>query len=209
MACATPGVSPLTARRATSSLAMWGKTLRKRSISSRPRMPAARTMAGTSWRGIAVTVRPAIARLLLITWAPVAVYDHGNNDSFGCAVTGGYVDRDPSSPSLNGVYFYGDYCSGKLLGLVQNSNNTWTSRLITDTPYNISSFGQDEQGGLYLADRGSGRIIQISQVSVITAPPFVSEGRLDGTLIESSENSGVGGAVRLLGPAFLGRRPGR
>ena len=102
--------------------------------------------------------------------APVAVYDHGNNDSFGCSVTGGYVDRDPSSPSLNGVYFYGDYCSGKLLGLVHNSNNTWTSRLIIDTPYNISSFGQDEQGGLYLADRVSGRIIQISQVPVITAP---------------------------------------
>ncbi len=133
---------------------------------------------------------------------PVAVYDHGNNDSFGCAVTGGYVDRDPSSPSLNGVYFYGDYCSGKLLGLVHNSNNTWTSRLITDTPYNISSFGQDEQGRLYLADRGSGRIIRISQVSVVTAPPFMSEGPLDGTLIESSENSGVGGGISAVGPRF-------
>ncbi len=133
---------------------------------------------------------------------PVAVYDHGNNDLFGCAVTGGYVDRDPSSPSLNGVYFYGDYCSGRLLGLVHNSNNTWTSRLITDTPYNISSFGQDEHGGLYLADRGSGRIIQVSQVSVVTAPPFVSEGHLDGTIIESSENSGVGGGVGSLGQRF-------
>ena len=109
---------------------------------------------------------------------PVAVYDHGNNDLFGCSVTGGYVDRDPSSPSLNGVYFYGDYCSGKLLGLVHNSNSTWTSRLIIDTPYNISSFGQDEQGGLYLADRVSGRIIQISQVPVITAPRICIRGAL-------------------------------
>jgi hypothetical protein len=66
----------------------------------------------------------------------------------------------------------------------------------------MSSFGQDEQGGLYLADRGSGRIIQISQVSVVTAPPFTSEAVLDGTLVESSENSGVGAALNAKAPIF-------
>ncbi len=97
---------------------------------------------------------------------PVATYDHGTNDSFGCALTGGYVYRGSNSPSLQGVYFYGDYCSGKVLGLVKNANNTWSSSVIVSTSYSISSFGQDEQGELYLADYGSGTVYEISSVRV-------------------------------------------
>ena len=32
----------------------------------------------------------------------------------GCAITGGYVVRDPALPSLRGRYLYGDYCEGDL-----------------------------------------------------------------------------------------------
>ena len=97
---------------------------------------------------------------------PVAVYDHGTNDSFGCSLTGGYVYRGMQSPTLQGVYFYGDYCKGKVFGLVRNQNSTWTSSLITSTPYNVSSFGEDEQGELYLTDLGGGKVYQISSVFV-------------------------------------------
>jgi hypothetical protein len=93
---------------------------------------------------------------------PVAVYDHGTNDSYGCSITGGYIYRGSKFPSLQGVYFYGDYCSGKLLGLVKNSNNTWTYSLIVSTTYSISSFGEDEQGELYLSDYSGGKVYQIS-----------------------------------------------
>ena len=42
---------------------------------------------------------------------PVAEYDH----TLGCAITGGYVYRGLNFPSLNGYYFYSDYCSGQAL----------------------------------------------------------------------------------------------
>ena len=41
---------------------------------------------------------------------PVLVYTHDE----GCSVTGGYVVRDRSLPSLYGRYLYGDYCAGQL-----------------------------------------------------------------------------------------------
>ena len=43
---------------------------------------------------------------------PVAEYDHTE----GCSVTGGFVHRG-AAPDLSGVYFFGDYCTGRIWGL--------------------------------------------------------------------------------------------
>jgi glucose/arabinose dehydrogenase len=94
--------------------------------------------------------------------APVATYDHGTNDSYGCSITGGYVYRGSLYSLLAGVYFYGDFCSGKVLGLIKNPDNSWTSGLMAATGFAISSFGEDESGELYLADYGGGRIYRIA-----------------------------------------------
>src|ERR1700690_2499064 len=40
--------------------------------------------------------------------APVATYNHGAGDSYGCALMGGYVYRGSQHPSMQGYYFYGD-----------------------------------------------------------------------------------------------------
>ncbi len=93
--------------------------------------------------------------------APVAVYVHGTNDVNGCSVTGGYVYRGSASPALQGVYFYSDYCSGKIWALVHNLGG-WSGKLIVDTPYNVTSFGQDQAGELYLVNYG-GQVYRISQ----------------------------------------------
>jgi glucose/arabinose dehydrogenase len=98
--------------------------------------------------------------------APIAVYDHGN----GCSVTGGYVYRGNQFPSLQGVYFYGDFCSGKLFGLLKNPNNSWTSDLIASTNYSISSFGEDEQRELYLTDYAGGNIYQLTSTTFADVP---------------------------------------
>lgn len=79
---------------------------------------------------------------------PVANYDHG----FGCSITGGYVYRGSQFPELEGTYLYADFCSGQMWGLVHNLDDTWTSSPIASTGFNISSFGQDEQGELYVVD---------------------------------------------------------
>lgn len=87
---------------------------------------------------------------------PVAEYYQGEGD---CSVTGGYVYRG-SIEKLRGMYLFGDFCSGRIWGL-KKSGATWSKQLLTDTTYSISTFGEDENGELYLADYDSGTIYRI------------------------------------------------
>ncbi|WP_223600199.1 sorbosone dehydrogenase family protein [Chryseobacterium sp. GVT01B] len=87
---------------------------------------------------------------------PVAVYDHSGGK---CSITGGYVYRGTQYPSLQGKYFFADYCSTQI-GILDNNNAiTWTG------PYsgnNFSTFGEDYQKGLYVAAVNNGKIFKIS-----------------------------------------------
>ena len=88
---------------------------------------------------------------------PVAEYFHGSGD---CAVIGGYVYRGSRFPLLQGTYIYGDLCSGRIWGL-KNSGLGWESTLLAQTTLQISTFGEDESGELYVADYATGDIYQI------------------------------------------------
>ncbi|MFT3894973.1 MAG: PQQ-dependent sugar dehydrogenase [Anaerolineales bacterium] len=82
---------------------------------------------------------------------PVAEYSHAEG---GCSVTGGYVYRG-SMPEWNGIYLYGDYCTGFIWGLIR-SNDGWQKQQLFQAGTTITSFGQDEQGELYLlSDNGN------------------------------------------------------
>jgi glucose/arabinose dehydrogenase len=81
---------------------------------------------------------------------PVAEYDH----SQGCSVTGGFVYRGVNLPEWQGVYLYGDFCSGRVWGLLRNPDGSWQSALLFETGFQISSFGIDQSGELYLVDYG-------------------------------------------------------
>ena len=63
---------------------------------------------------------------------------------------------------MQGIYFMGDFCSGRIWG-VQPDDSSWASSLLVNSPYSISTFGEDEAGNLYLADYASGTIYQISE----------------------------------------------
>jgi glucose/arabinose dehydrogenase len=86
---------------------------------------------------------------------PIAEYSHQEG---GCSVTGGYVYRG-SMPEWNGIYLYGDYCSGLIWGLIQ-SGGGWQSQVLFDTDVRITSFGQDEAGEVYLIGDG-GEVYQL------------------------------------------------
>jgi glucose/arabinose dehydrogenase len=88
---------------------------------------------------------------------PVQEYPHADGD---CSVTGGYVYRGALFPELRGVYLYGDFCTGRIWGL-RRFGGSWVNRLLLDTALNISTFGEDEAGELYLADYASGTIYTI------------------------------------------------
>lgn len=91
------------------------------------------------------------------------------NTAATCAVTGGYVYRGLASTQMTGIYFYGDYCSGEIWGLLQFPSGVWESDLITDTGFFISSFSEDEAGELYLTDYASGSVQRI--VGPSSSPP--------------------------------------
>jgi glucose/arabinose dehydrogenase len=80
--------------------------------------------------------------------APVFVYDHTQ----GKSVTGGYVYRGGAIAGLQGTYVYGDFVNGNIWGLRQTATGSWDNQLLLDSDKFISTFGQDEQGNLYLAD---------------------------------------------------------
>jgi glucose/arabinose dehydrogenase len=88
---------------------------------------------------------------------PVAEYDHG----LGCSVTGGYVYRGTGFPQIAGVYFYGDFCSGNIWGLRQEEPGEWETALLLDTDLNITSFGEDSDGELYVIGYSDGTIYQL------------------------------------------------
>ncbi|HSL30293.1 MAG TPA: PQQ-dependent sugar dehydrogenase [Anaerolineales bacterium] len=82
---------------------------------------------------------------------PVAEYSHAEG---GCSVTGGYVYRG-TMPEWNGIYLYGDYCSGFIWGLI-NNGSAWQSQRLFDMDVNITSFGQDTAGEIYLISDNGG-----------------------------------------------------
>jgi glucose/arabinose dehydrogenase len=82
---------------------------------------------------------------------PVAEYSHPEG---GCSVTGGYVYRG-SMPAWNGIYLYGDYCTGMIWGLI-HADSGWQHQLLFDLDVTITSFGQDASGEVYMVSDSGG-----------------------------------------------------
>jgi len=89
---------------------------------------------------------------------PLFEYAHVNGR---CSITGGYVYRGAQGAVPAGTYLYGDYCTGEILGWDGTNQN-----LLLDTTLNISSFGEDEAGEVYVVGLGG----TVSRI-VSTAPP--------------------------------------
>jgi glucose/arabinose dehydrogenase len=78
------------------------------------------------------------------------VLDYAHDD--GCSITGGYAYRGRALAGLEGSYFYGDFCGGWVRSVhVVNGQVTRETRWLgLDTGGNITSFGQDADGELYV-----------------------------------------------------------
>jgi hypothetical protein len=82
---------------------------------------------------------------------PVTEYGHDD----GCSITGGEVYRGKAYPNLVGMYLYGDFCSGKIWGLSWNGSQ-WSTQLLADTSYAITTFGLGEDASVYVVDQRGG-----------------------------------------------------
>jgi glucose/arabinose dehydrogenase len=84
---------------------------------------------------------------------PVAEYSH---DEGGCSITAGRVVRDPDLPAWQGVFLYGDFCTGYIWGLLRDDSGAWRSARLFETGLQITSFGTGSAGEIYVLDRGGG-----------------------------------------------------
>ena len=102
---------------------------------------------------------------------PVIEYDHSLGN---CSITGGYRYRGALYSGLMGIYFYADFCSGRIWGASQDAFGNWTNEELLDTGLSITTFGEDEDGELYLAHFSSsdGTIYKVIE----STPPTSSGG---------------------------------
>lgn len=91
---------------------------------------------------------------------PIAEYEHNNDPGLPCSgsVTGGYVYRGDEYPDMYGKYFYVDFCTGYLYTTYWDGDSWVTAELDQLTPFAYSTFGEDINGELYIADKTSGAI---------------------------------------------------
>jgi glucose/arabinose dehydrogenase len=87
---------------------------------------------------------------------PVAEYPHAD----GCSVTGGYVYRGETHAVMQGMYFFGDYCTGTVWALPAGGQLGDAEVVLEKGEARISSFGEDEAGELYVVDLG-GQVFQV------------------------------------------------
>ena len=106
---------------------------------------------------------------------PVAEYLHGTGPRQGNSVTGGHVYRGPVE-ALRGHYIFGDFIRGHVWSIPVSqvrfgstlSSSTFTLRNADFAPdvgaiTNISSFGVDQSGNLYIVDF-DGEIFRIEPI---------------------------------------------
>jgi glucose/arabinose dehydrogenase len=79
-----------------------------------------------------------------------------------CAITGGYVVRDPSLPSLEGRYVYADHCGGTIRSLIPKLGRARDDQPLGLEEASISSFGEDAAGHVYVASLATGRVSMLA-----------------------------------------------
>ena len=91
--------------------------------------------------------------------APIHTYPR----NFGTSITGGFVYRGCKMPDLHGVYFFSDYTTrGPLASLEWSPGGpAMDGPVAMDLGFAVSTFGEDEEGELYVADHMGGQILKI------------------------------------------------
>lgn len=100
---------------------------------------------------------------------PVFEYDHSGER---CSVTGGFVYRGSAYPDYFGTYFLADFCSREIWALTRSGDVLFSEQLPT-LSQQITSFGEDEDGEVYLTDYFAGAIYRLAPAP--TAPSSLGD----------------------------------
>jgi len=99
---------------------------------------------------------------------PITEYPHAQTSpavAARCSITGGYVYRGTRGSLPVGSYVFGDFCSGEIVML---SGGIQT--VLLNSGVNISSFGEDEAGEIYVVGLGG----TVHRIAAATSPWPVS-----------------------------------
>lgn len=105
------------------------------------------------------------------TTRPIAEYSHNGNGAFKCSITGGFRYRGSQYSSLSGLYFFADYCSDEIGVLTPNGSN-WTMTFPKQySNKGWTTFGEGNNGELYIAGLESGEVFKIIDPSLNVDSP--------------------------------------
>ncbi|MEM8993572.1 MAG: PQQ-dependent sugar dehydrogenase [Acidobacteriota bacterium] len=102
-----------------------------------------------------------------------------------CAIIGGFRYRGHRSPDFRGVYVFSDWCHGDIWG-ARDVDGAWQSRRLLETSFSPLSFGEGEDGDLYLLVAEDGQVLRLRDLNDGFADDFES-----GTLAAWSEVVGA------------------
>ena len=108
---------------------------------------------------------------------PVYEIFHDQNFQGPCSITGGYVYRGSKYIDLIGKYIFADYCSGDFYIIESDGQGGWDGLELGTKPHNVSSFGEDKDGELYMVSYFTGDIYRVvgETVSIPTVIPNLEE----------------------------------
>ncbi len=129
---------------------------------------------------------------------PIVAFPHDDPEVTGLcnAVTGGYFYRGPRATTLDGMYLYADFCTGTFYGARRNSAGRWVANQLLDTTLLPATFGEAEDGSLYVADfkpsiRGEGPSgEEIGAVFRVVGQPLFSSDFESGDATDWSQRRG-------------------
>lgn len=136
------------------------------------------------------------------------------NPSDGCAITGGYVVRDPALGDLYGRYVYADLCGDEIRSLCPGVPTASRDRSEGVTVSAPTSFGEDADGRIYVVEHGGtvSRLTGAAAPGECPSPPSSPPGSppgsppetpLDGTPpnleLDAKRRQGVGRSLRIRG----------
>jgi glucose/arabinose dehydrogenase len=100
---------------------------------------------------------------------PIFEYAH---DARHCSISGGYVARDPTVPTLAGRYLYADYCGTGVSALALPVGSPADIALLGSAPH-VAGFGQDSDGHLYITSL-QGEVWRVTGTGAADKPPVAA-----------------------------------
>jgi glucose/arabinose dehydrogenase len=99
---------------------------------------------------------------------PVLEYSH----ALGCSVTGGFRYRGTLLAAHTGMYFFSDFCSGRIWGAAVNADGVWRATQLLDTALVVTTMGEDAGGEIYVSHYASNgqlyRLVSAAASPVLT-----------------------------------------